>query len=104
MGAKETGGKTMGAKETGGKAMGAKETGGKTTGAKARRAKVTGAQDNQEIGGKGDMLMGEKQMGNMLPIDMTAGHNMTEGIRRKSYSEVVIEGMKRKRGCLWGTR
>ena len=90
-GEKATEGKLMGAKETGGRAMGAKEMGGKATG-----AKVTGAQNNQEIGGKVDMLMGEKEMGNMLPVDTTAGLNMTEGIRRKSYSELVIEGMRGK--------
>ena len=35
-------------------------------------------------------------MDNMLPGDTTAGQNVTEGIRRKSYSEVVIEGVRRK--------
>ena len=30
----------------------------------------------------------------MLPSDTTAGQNATEGIRRKSYSEVVIEGVR----------
>ena len=32
------------------------------------------------------MLMGEREIDNKLPGDMTAGHNA------KSYSEVVIEG------------
>ena len=35
-------------------------------------------------------------MDNMVPSDTTVGQDMTEGNRRKSYSEVVIEGMKRK--------
>ena len=69
-GGKETGeregvgseGDGRGRRKTGGKATGARETGGKATGAKGRKA--PGAQDSQETG----------------------------GIRRKSYSEVVIEG------------
>ena len=36
---------------------------------------------SKETGGKGEMLMGEKGMDNMLPSDMTAGQNMTEGNR-----------------------
>ena len=48
------------------------------------------------MGGKGDMLMGEREMDNMLPCDKTAGQNATEGILRKSYSEVVIEGVGRR--------
>ena len=60
------GGKETGEKATEWNAMGAKETGGKAVGAKA-----TGAQDNQEIGGKGDMLMGEKAKGNMLTRQLT---------------------------------
>ena len=48
------------AKETGGemivKAMGVRETGGNVSGGKA-----TGAQVSQEKGGKGDMLMGERE-------------------------------------------
>ena len=42
------------------------------------------------------MLMGERGMDNMLPGDTTAGQNATEGIRRKSYSDVVIEGARRR--------
>ena len=37
------------------------------------------------------MLMGEREMDNLLPGDTTAGQNATEGIQRKSYSEVVRE-------------
>ena len=59
----------------GGKDMGAKETGGKAAGGKA-----IGKQDSQETGGKSDMLMGEREMDNMLPGDTTAGCNATEGI------------------------
>ncbi|KAI0220102.1 hypothetical protein LSAT2_028374, partial [Lamellibrachia satsuma] len=48
-----------------------KDMGGKTTGAKA-----TGTKDNQETGGKGDMLMGKKEMDNLLPSDTTAGQTI----------------------------
>ena len=58
--------------------------------------KAIGLQDSQDTGGKDDMLMGEREVDNMLPGDATAGQNATEGIRRKSYSEVVIEGVRRK--------
>ena len=66
------------------------ETGRKATGGKAMRAKAPRAQGSQETGGKGDVLMGEREMYNMLPGDTTLGQNPTEGIRQKSYSEVVI--------------
>ena len=65
-----------------GKATGPKETEGKATGAKA-----TEAQDNQETGGKSDMLMGDKEMDNVL---------LMEGNHHKSYSELVIEVVRRK--------
>ena len=42
------------------------------------------------------MLMDERKMDNMLPGDTTAGQNVTEGIRCKSYSEVVIEVVRRR--------
>ena len=32
--------------------------------------------------------MGGREMDNMMPGDTTVGQNTTEGIRRKSYSEV----------------
>ena len=76
----------MGGKETIVKAMGVRETGGKVS-----RGKATGAQVSQEMGGKGDRLMGEREIDNSLPGDKAAGQNVTEGIQRKSYSEVVIE-------------
>ena len=44
-------------------------------------------QDSQETGGKGDTLMVESAT--------TAGQNATEEIRRKSYSEVVVEGVRK---------
>ena len=56
-----------------------KDVGGKTTGAKA-----TGTKDNQDTGGKGDMLMGKKEKDNMLPSDTTAGQTVTEGNRHES--------------------
>ena len=37
------------------------------------------------------MLMGEREMDNMLPGDTTAVQNATECIRRKCYPEVVIQ-------------
>ena len=40
------------------------------------------------------MLMDEREMDNMLPGDTTAGQNATEGIRRKSCSKGVIEGVR----------
>ena len=42
------------------------------------------------------MLMGEREMDNMLPGDTTSGQNATEGIRRNSYFEVVIEWVMRR--------
>ena len=86
---KETGKNETGSKETGTKETGVKETVGKDTGAKA-----PGAQNSQEKGGKGGMLMREREMDKMLPVDTTARQNATEGIRRKSYSEIVIEGVR----------
>ena len=58
--------------------------------------KATGIQDSRETGWKCDMLMGKREMDNLLPGDMTAGQNATEGIQRKSYSEVVIQGVRRR--------
>ena len=51
-----------------------------------KRQKASGAQDNQEIGGKGDMLMGEKEMEKKF-CQVTAEQNMMERNRRKRYSE-----------------
>ena len=65
----------------GGEEKGGLETGGKDTGAKAQRAKAPGGQYTQETGGKGDILMGEREMDYMLPGDTTAGQNATEGFR-----------------------
>ena len=84
----------MRTKETGRNETGSKETVGKDTGGKATGAKAPGAQNSQGKGGKGGMLMREREMDKMLPVDTTAGQNATEGIRRKSYSEVVIEGVR----------
>ena len=72
--------------------------GGKVSGGKAM-----GAQVSQETGGKGDMLTGERETDNKLPSDKAAGQNVMEGIHRKSYSETVIDGV-RKRASLWGTQ
>ena len=104
---KEMGGKTNRSKERGmgetvangsegkdtiAKAMGVRETGGGVSG-----GKVTGAQVNQATGGKGDRLMSEREPDNSLPpSDKTAGQNVMEGIHRKSYSEAVIEGVRKR--------
>ena len=61
------------------KAMGVREMGGKAT------------------VGKGDMLLGVREPGNSLPPSYkAAGHNVMEGIHRKSYSEAVIEGVRKR--------
>ena len=57
---------------------------------------MTGAQDNYETGGKGNILMEEKEMDNILSGDTTARQNMMEWNRRKSYSEIVLVWVKRK--------
>ena len=46
--------------------------------------------------------MGEREMDIMLPVDTNAGQNAMDGIRHKSYSEVVKEGVRRDRGCCMG--
>ena len=59
--------------------------------------KATGAQVSQETGGKGDRLMSEREPDNSLPpSDKAAGQNVMEGIHRKSYSEAVIEGVRKR--------
>ena len=105
---KEMGGKTNGSKERGMgetvakesgagkemivKAMGVREMGGKVSGGKA-----TGVQVSQETGGKGDRLMSEREPDYSLPSsDKAAGQNVMEGIHRKSYSEAVIKGMRKR--------
>ena len=48
-------------------------------------------------GGKGDRLMSERQPDNSLsPSDKAAGQNVMEGIHRKSYSEALIEGVRKR--------
>ena len=59
--------------------------------------KATGAQVSQATGGKGDRLMSEREPDKSLPPnDKTAGQNVMEGINRKSYSETVIEGVRKR--------
>ena len=66
-------------------------------GGKVSGGKVTGAQVSQEMGGKGDRLMSEREPDNSLsPSDKAAGQNVMEGIHRKSYSEAVIEGVRKR--------
>ena len=50
------------------------------------------------------MLMGARDMDNMLPGDTAAEPFGMDGIRRKGYSEIVIEGARRRARCLWGAR
>ena len=52
---------------------------GKTT-----REMLGRAQVSQEAGGKGDMLMGERETYNSMPSDKAVGENVMEGIHRKS--------------------
>ena len=40
---------------------------------------------------RGRLITGDKTAG-----DKTAGQNVTEGIQRKSYSEAVIEGVRKR--------
>ena len=69
-----------------------RETGGSVSGGKA-----TGAQVSQATGGKGDRLMNEREPDSTLPpSDKAAGQNVMEGIHRKSYSEAVIEGVRKR--------
>ena len=59
-----------------------RETGGKATGAQVR---------------EGEMLMRERDPDNSLPpTDKAAGQTVKEGIHRKSYSEAVIEGVRKR--------
>ena len=44
--------------------------------------------------------MGEREIDNSMPGEKVAGQKLTEGNQRKSYSELVIEGM-RKRGMVY---
>ena len=67
--------------------MRVRETRGKVSGGKATRA--------QETGGKGDILMDEKDIDNSLQGDKAVGQNVTEGIQRQSYSDVVIDGVRK---------
>ena len=79
-------------KETIVKVMGVRETGGKVSGGKA-----TGAQVSHETGGKCDRLMSEREPDNSLPpSNKAAGENAMEGIHRKSNSEAVIEGVRKR--------
>ena len=104
---KEMGGKTNGSKERGVgetvakesvgketivKAMGVRETGGRVSG-----VKTTGAQVSKATGGKGERLMSEREPDNSLPpSDKTARQHVMEGINRKSCSEAVMEGVRKR--------
>ena len=83
---------SRGGKETIVKAMGVREMGGRVSG-----GKVTGAQVSQAMGGKGNRLMNERKPDDSLPpSDKAAGQNVMEVIHRKSYSEAVIEGVRKR--------
>ena len=64
--------------------MGVRETGGNAKGTKVSGGRAMGAQDSHETEGKGDRLMGEREIDNSLSGDKTAGQNVTEGIQQKS--------------------
>ena len=81
-----------GGKETIVKAMEVRETGGRVSGGKAM-----GVQVSHVMGGNGDRLVSEREPDNSLPpSDKAAGQNVMEGIHRKSYSEAVIEGVRKR--------
>ena len=48
------------------------------------------------------VVVGEREMDNLLPGDTNAGQNTTEGIRRKSYSEVATEVVRRRARVIMG--
>ena len=88
-GRRETERKETGRRETGRKETRRKEMGGKTNGSKERGVGETVA---KESGGGG-----EETIDNSLPpSDKAAGQNVMEGIHRKSYSEAVIEGVRKR--------
>ena len=73
------------------------------TGEKVSGGKETGAQVGQETGGKGDRMMSEREPDSSLPpSDKAAGQIVMEGIHRKSYSEAVIEGMRKRARVFMG--
>ena len=112
MGRKEMGGKTNGSKERGvgetvsketwGKEMIVKANGERETGGKVSGGKAMGAQVSQETGGKGDMFTGERETDNRLFSDKAAGQNVMEGIHRKSYSEAVIQEVRKRARVFMG--
>ena len=80
-----TGVKERGVGETGGKEKGVGEMGGKTTGVKERGVGETRAKE-WEVGETGGKETGGKG----------SGQNVMEGIKRKSYSAAVIEGVRKR--------
>ena len=56
-------------------------------------------------GGKatGAQFSNETEIDNSLPGDKAAGQNVTDGIQRNSYSEVVIEEMRKRARVFVGT-
>ena len=81
-----------GGEETISKAVGVRETGGSVSGGKVTRVQVS-----QATGGKGDRLVSEREPDNSQPpSDKAAGQNVMEGIHRKSYSEAVKEGVRKR--------
>ena len=85
---------------------GRKETGG-GDGSEGDRSEGDGKEGdgsdwNEGVSSGGDRRWERKVMGNMLPGYTTAGQNATEGIRRKSYSEVATEGVRRRASVFVG--
>ena len=102
-GRKLRGGKVTGRRETGRKETGRKGTGGKTTGVKERGAGETGGKE-KGVGETGEKGVGETrakewevgETGAKETGGKGSGHNVMEGIERKSYSAAVIEGVRKR--------
>ena len=59
--------------------------------------KAKGEQVSKETGGKDELLMRERESDNSLPPSgKAAGQTVLEGINRKSYSEAVTEGVRKR--------
>ena len=50
------------------------------------------------------LLVGKREVNNRLAGYTTTGQNTTAGIQRKNFSEVVLEGVRRRTMVFWGTR
>ena len=96
----ETGGKEKGVGETGGKEKGVGETGGKTTGVKEREVGETGGKTTgvkeREVGETRAKEWEAGETGAKETGGKGSGQNVMEGIERKSSSEAVIDGVRKR--------